>query len=102
MEKQMKSKKQTAVMVTTSHRGVFFGYAAPGTDFAADKIRLSDSRMCVFWSTDCKGVLGLAATGPTASCKIGPKVPAITLRDVTSVTEVSDSAVEAWETAPWR
>lgn len=98
----MKSKKLTPVMVTTAHRGVFFGYAAPGTDFAADKIKISEARMCVYWSSDCKGVLGLASSGPTDTCKVGPKVPSITLRDVTSVSEVSDAATARWEAAPWR
>ena len=90
--------KTKALLVTTSHKGVFFGYGAPSAEAT---IKLERARMCVYWSTACHGVLGLAANGPTSNCKVGPAVPAITLRDVTSVTEVSEIAVKAWEKEPW-
>jgi hypothetical protein len=92
-----KSKKQRPVMVTTAHRGVFFGYAS-NTD--GETITLTNGRLCLYWSADCKGFMGLAATGPTKSCRIGPRAD-ITLRSVTAVIEVSDAAVKAWESAPW-
>ena len=57
--------------------------------------------MCIYWSADIKGVVGLAATGPNKSCKVGPAAPAMTLRDVTAVMECSPKAVEAWESEPW-
>ena len=87
------------VIVTTIHRGVFFGYA---TETAGETISLKRSRLCVYWSADCKGFMGLAANGPTASCKIGPAAD-ITLRNITAVLEVTNpDAVKAWEAAPWR
>ena len=94
----MKTKNNIAVLITTSHKGVFFGYGNP-----SDKstIRITEARMCVYWSTDVKGVVGLAANGPTKSCRIGPAAPAITLRDVTSVMEVSEKAEAAWKAEPW-
>lgn len=74
--------KRTAVLVTTIHRGVFFGYASAGVK---DKsITISNARNCVYWSVDVKGFLGLAANGPTSGCRIGPKVPELTLTDVTA------------------
>lgn len=87
------------IIVTTEHKGVFFGLGKP-----SDKktIRLTDAQMCVYWSSDVKGVLGLAATGPTKSCRIGPPVPAITLQGVTSIMEVSDVAAAAWKAKPWQ
>ena len=87
-----------ALIVTTAQRGVFFGY---GNDTDEKTITLISARMCIFWSADVKGVMGLAATGPTAGCRVGPEVPAITLRDVTAVIEVSQEAKEAWEKEPW-
>lgn len=91
--------EKTAVLVTTIHRGVFFGYASAGVK---DKsITISNARNCVYWSPDVKGFLGLAATGPSPSCKVGPKVPKLTLVNVTSVSEVSPEAVEKWEDSPW-
>jgi hypothetical protein len=91
--------KQTAVLVTTIHKGVFFGYATG--DVVKDSIKISNARNCIYWSNDVKGFLGLASTGPTKSCRIGPKVPSIKLMGVTSVVEVSPEAVEAWEKSPW-
>lgn len=86
------------LVVTTIHKGVFFGYAKPTTN---KTIRLKNAQMCVYWSTDVKGVLGLASTGPSSSCKIGPAVPALTLHDVTSVMEVSKEAEAKWLNKPW-
>ncbi len=92
------NKKRIALVVTTEHRGVFFGYGAP-----SDKkiIRLEEARMCIYWSADVKGVTGLAANGPTAGCRIGPAAPAITLQGVTSIMEVSTQAEEKWKQQPW-
>jgi hypothetical protein len=92
-------KERTAVLVTTVHRGVFFGYASAG--IKGKSISIKDARNCVYWSADVKGFLGLAANGPSSSCKIGPKVPELTLTDVTSVSTVSPEAVEKWEKSLW-
>ena len=99
-EKSVSKSKATerAVIVTTEHRGVFFGYAT-ATD--GETIDLKRARLCVYWSSDVKGFMGLAAGGPTKGCKIGPAVPSIELRKITSVVGVSPEAAEAWEKAPW-
>ena len=86
------------LLVTTLHRGVFFGYGQP-TD--AETIQLRRVRMCVYWSTDMRGVMGLASKGPSKTCKIGPEVPAVTLRNVTGVVECTAAAAKAWEDGPW-
>lgn len=86
------------LVVTTEHRGVFFGYGTP-TD--GSEIRIEKARMCVRWSSDIKGVPGLASVGPSRNCKVGLAAPAITLRKVTSVMECSPEAAEAWEKGPW-
>ncbi len=90
--------KKIPVMVTTEYRGVFFGYVPKVKN--AKSIRLTDARMAVYWSKDMGGVLGLATIGPSATCKIGPKVPAIELSKVTAVVEVSVEAASKWESAP--
>jgi len=95
----MKNKNnKIPLLVTTEHKGVFFGYGVPTEN---KTIRLENARMCVYWSTDVKGVLGLASGGPTKDCKIGPAVPNITLQDVTSVSEVSDGAAKQWNANHW-
>jgi hypothetical protein len=80
------------VVVTTAHRGVFFGYAK---DTDGPQITLEQARLAIYWSSDVQGFMGLASKGPTSGCRIGP--PAIiTLRDITSVLEVTPEAEEAW------
>ena len=86
------------VLVTTAHRGVFFGYAAK-TD--GETIALKAARLCLYWSADVKGFMGLASTGPTALCRIGPAAD-ISLRNITAVLAVTDVARAAWEGAPWK
>ena len=88
---------ERAVIVTTAHRGVFFGYSKL-TD--GETIALRGARLCLYWSPDVKGFMGLAANGPTSKCRIGPPAD-ITLRNITAVLEVSPTAVKAWESGPW-
>lgn len=90
--------KLRPVLVTTSHRGVFFGYAA---DTSGQTVTLKKCRNVVYWTSDLRGFLGLAVTGPTAKSKVGPAAPTSELRDVTSVTDCEPAAVAAFEAAPW-
>lgn len=92
--------KQTerAVLVTTTHRGVFFGYAI---DTAGATIALRAARNCICWPTENKGFMGLASMGPLKGSRVGPAAD-IELRDITSVAECTAAAVQAWEAAPWK
>ncbi|HUY52546.1 MAG TPA: hypothetical protein VMV92_43735 [Streptosporangiaceae bacterium] len=94
-----------AVVVTTGHRGVFFGYV-PGLPALhpadAKAVTLSRAQMCVYWSEDVQGVLGLAATGPTEGCKVTRPVPSLIVTEVTAVMEASAEAADAWKARPWR
>lgn len=91
------SKQERAVLITTEHRGVFFGYA---TETDGETISLKNARNCIYWSADVRGFLGLASSGPSASCRVGPRAD-ITLRAITCVAECTPAAVQAWEAAPW-
>lgn len=85
------------VVVTTAHRGVFYGVA---TDTSGETIALTGARLCIFWARSVKGFMGLAATGPNSECRIGPAAD-IELRNITSVIACTPEAVEAWQKAPW-
>lgn len=87
------------VLVTTAHRGVFFGYANGSTD--GDTIALTKARNCIYWSEEVRGFMGLAANGPTQKCRVGPAAD-ITLRNITAVLEVTPEAVARWEQSPWQ
>lgn len=93
-----KNGKERAVLVTTAHRGVFFGYASE-TDGAIIKLRAA--RNCLFWPSEQKGFIGLASTGPISGSRVGPAAD-IELRDITAVATCTPAAVEAWEKAPWK
>jgi hypothetical protein len=94
----MPAKKERAVVVTTKHRGVFFGYA---TETDGEQIKLRSARCCLYWSRETKGFIGLAATGPMNGSRVGPAAD-ITLREITSVIEATPEAVKRWEGTPWR
>jgi hypothetical protein len=95
---KIESAKPQPLLVTTAHRGVFFGYGIP---IDAKSIRLERARMCVYWTTDLHGVVGLATKGPSSGCRIGPAAQAMTLQDVTAVIEVSPEAEAKWNMEPW-
>lgn len=97
------AKIERAVLITTEHRGVFFGYtAATDEEILANKsARVRSVRNCVYWSADVKGFGGLTTSGPTANCKIGPAIPSAQILAITGVWDCSPEAVKAWESAPW-
>lgn len=80
------------VIVCTTHRGVFFGYAK---DTSGNAIHLRGARMAIYWATT-RGVMELAEVGPNARSKISARAD-IDVRDITSVFEVTPAATEAWE-----
>ena len=93
-----RGKKERAGLVTTSHRGVFFGYAI---DTDGNTINLRAARNCLYWPQGNKGFLGLASEGPMSGSRVGPAAD-IELRDITCVAECSPAAVAQWEKAPWK
>ena len=96
--KETKKNGEKAVLVTTKHRGVFFGYAK---DVDGEIVKLRRARNCIYWPANQKGFLGLAAQGPIDGARIGPAAN-IELRGITCVAECTREAIEAWEKAPWK
>lgn len=94
-----KSETGRPVLVTTQHRGVFFGYLMG--EPSKEKVLLERARNVVYWSVDVRGFLGLAEKGPTSGCRIGPATPSLIVFDVTAVAECTADAVKAFEAAPW-
>lgn len=92
-----KAAEEIPVVVTTEHRGVFFGYAG---DTSGDVIHLRAARNCIYWSHGVRGFMGLAATGPDKQSKVGPAAD-IEVRKITSVIKCTPEATAAWEAAPW-
>lgn len=98
--KAKKVAKGRPVLVTTAHRGVFFGYIEKDE---GDTVTLTRARNCIYWPRSVGGFLGLAVTGPLADSRIGARTDRITLRAVTSVSDCSEVAIKAWEDWPtWK
>jgi hypothetical protein len=89
------------VLVTTSHRGVFFGWLSINQNPAVERsLYLERCRNCIFWAASVGGFLGLARTGPNAECRIGAEAPRVLLHDITSVSLCTDDAAKAWAEHP--
>jgi hypothetical protein len=99
-QKSKSNSERLFVVVTTDKRGVFAGYG-PAAAESDGSIRLEEAQMCVYWTSEVKGVLGLAATGPVKGCRIGPTVPAIVLNGVTAVMETTAQSEKQWKAQPW-
>jgi hypothetical protein len=89
------------VLITTDKdkRGVFAGYLKE--DKSPDYVVLTEVRMAVYWSSNCKGVLGLASTGPMKGSRISNSAPESKIYGVTSITKCTDVAVKQWEKGLW-
>ena len=89
--------KPRPVVVCTEKRGVFMGWT---TATKPGPVILTDARMCVYWSQSERGVLGLAAKGPGASCRISPRVDRIS-DTAHAIIDCTPEAVKRWEAEPW-
>ena len=92
--------KQTkAVLVTTAHRGVFYGRLAEGQDENDRTLVLEDCRNVIYWQGPA-GFLGLAADGPAEGSRIGAAAPRVRLHDITSLTDCTEAAAARFESWP--
>jgi hypothetical protein len=90
-----------AVVTTDStRRGVFFGEVVKKNIIEGTCV-LKNAQMCVYWSAETKGVLGLAKIGPQIGSKITPIIPELELNGVTSIMKVTKEAEKRWREEPW-
>lgn len=88
-----------SVILTTEHRGVFFGQVADDADLTTKTLKdIKNARMAISFGTT-KGIMELAETGPTSNSKIGAPADIEVLHDITAVISVSDEAREKWISA---
>lgn len=97
----MKGKVPVLITTDNTKRGVFMGFIDP-KDADKETLEAHEVRMAVYWHTDVKGVLGLAATGPSKNCRISPAAKKAMLKGVTATLEITDEALEAWRKEPWK
>lgn len=89
----MRKMSSKYVIATTSYRGVYYGKLVWKR---GQECILEDARMVIYWGTT-GGVDQLAATGPTATSKLGSRVESVRLFGLTSLSEVSNAAKEKWK-----
>ena len=80
------------VLVTTEHRGVFFGELSKDQDRMAKALTLKNCRNIISWSGK-RGFLGLASHGPEEGSCIGTAAPSVLLHGITSVSECTADSV---------
>jgi hypothetical protein len=98
------------VVITTdsSKRGVFMGLVDSNElekAFSTKEevtLKAEEVRMAVYWSTDVKGVIALASTGPTSNCRITSAAPKAIIKGVSAVLEMTPAALKAWRKEPWK
>ena len=98
MAGKKKVAKEVAVLIGNRTYNLYFGYV---TDASGANVKIKRARQVIYWSADVKGAGGLAVTGPSATCRIGPAISEVEVRDVITVASVTDEAVKAFEAAPW-
>jgi hypothetical protein len=89
------------VLVTTAHRGVFFGYLVGEPSKA--QVVINRARNVTYWDAATRSFLGLAAQGPTNACRVSAAAgDASTLFDITGVFVCTPEAVAKFEEGPWQ
>lgn len=90
------------VLVTTAHRGVFYGFTTEPSDSIIERkiVALRAARCVGYWPVENKGFLGLASMGPKKGARVGPPAD-ITINDVTCVAECAADTADLWEAYPW-
>lgn len=87
-----------SVLITTSHRGVWYAEVPEGTALTPKTLtNLKNCRMAIYWGTT-KGLQQLCETGPTDSSKISSPADIEVLHDITAIFAVTDKAAAVWKT----
>jgi hypothetical protein len=93
--------EQTPVLVTTAHRGVFFGYLMGEPSKA--QVVIDKARNVTYWDASVRSFLGLASSGPSPKCRVSAAAGAAsTLYDITGVFVCTPEAVAKFEQGPWQ
>lgn len=94
--------KSIPVVVFTSTRDIWFGYAASeDAGSGSSVIRLERVRHVSFYSKDTGGPSGLALRGPGLEGKVGDEAPAGTIREVAAVLSCTKDAAAAFARQGW-
>lgn len=93
--------KLRAVLIWTNRNECWFGFT---TDpLHAENMELEKPRICLRYGEDCKGIIGLAVSGPTPNCRVGPIAEKAFIRGIEwAVDVVNEDAIKAWDMGYWK
>lgn len=98
-----KPSSERAVVICTAKRGVFFGYTTETSRAIIERgnATLVRPRICIYWSKETRGILGLGATGPQSGSRVSLAPLDLTISEITAVIGCTDAARDKWEASPW-
>ncbi len=80
---------------------VISGWATPD-EMKKKRPTLTDVRMCVYWTREVGGPMGLAAIGPDSNCRITKAAPTWKIKStIEGFGECTEAASKAWRLEPW-
>lgn len=83
-----------AILVATKHKSVFAGLVPADQDTSLPTLTLQSARAAIYFGTT-EGIAELAATGPTATSKIGARAQVL-VHDIIAVWSITPEARELW------
>lgn len=97
----MSKTKEKAYVVFVEPRIVLFGYSTE-ENLRSDKPMLKNARLCVYWSKETRGQLGLAERGPQEGSRVTPQVTEHHIcTKVEAFIPCTERATKQWESEPW-
>lgn len=92
--------KKHYVLVTNTHRGIYFGELI---ELKKNRAVLKNARHCFYYSagSEARGTFSLATHGPQKGSKIGPALSRMTILDVATVSDCTEEAVALWLDSSW-
>jgi hypothetical protein len=83
------------ILVQTEYRGTYAGEIPDDADLTRRSMPLNNARMAIYWGTT-KGVMELAATGPTSTSRISSTANIPMLHGIVAIHEITAEAWAKW------
>lgn len=100
MAKTKQEQEGSFFIVLTEFKEIFAGWSK--SDPNADIIVLNNVRQVIYYSSDTKGLLGLAANGPGKESRISSECPQMIIRRPVNVLLASPAAADKFSTVIWK
>ena len=86
-----------AVVAVSKHKDVMFGYVEDSFELGVDeRVILKKSRQCLYFPTEQRGFMSLAAKGPVGCCELSMECPETTLLGTVRLCLCTEEAEKKW------